>query len=113
MVYLNPKRVWTILESEDTITIASGFHYVNRMGYLITAEEWEHDQEQYVCDGGETDEWVHPELKDGEVLLLNVKDSEDWGCPPFCHSVRRGEVAYTTGGKEIVKEMKPLFGLLK
>lgn len=60
-------------------------------------------------------EWQHPELKENEVLLINVKDDEDWekNLPDWLVSVRRGEVAYTTGGKEVVKDMKPLFGLLK
>jgi hypothetical protein len=57
--------------------------------------------------------FVHPELKAGEILLLNVKDNENFGVPPFCESVRRGEVAYITGGGEIVPNMKPLFGMLK
>ena len=50
MVGENPKRVWTIIECDDTVTICSGFHYVNRMGYLITAEEWTDDNEHYLCD---------------------------------------------------------------
>lgn len=58
-------------------------------------------------------EWQHPELNKGEILLLNVKDNEKWGTPPFCSSTRRGEVAYTTNGKDIVSDMKPLFGKLK
>lgn len=59
--------------------------------------------------------WKHPEQKDNEVLLINVKDEEDWESklPGFIKSVRRGNVAYTTGGKEIVSNMKPLFGILK
>jgi len=57
--------------------------------------------------------WTHPELKEGEILLINVKDNEQWGTPLFCSSTRRGEVAYTTGGKEVVPSMKPLFATLK
>lgn len=59
--------------------------------------------------------WRHPEQKPNEVLLINVKDNEDWESrlPNWIESVRRGHVAYTTGGKEIVPEMKPLFGILK
>ena len=59
--------------------------------------------------------WTHPELKEGETLLINVRNSEDWenNLPSFIKSVRRGYVAYTTGGKEVVPNMKPLFGVLK
>lgn len=57
-------------------------------------------------------EYKHPEQQDGEVFLLNIKDNEDWGVPPFCESVRRGDTAYSTTG-EVVPDMKPLFGKLK
>jgi hypothetical protein len=61
------------------------------------------------------DMWIHPEQLPGEVLLINVKDNENWetNIPKFIQSVRRGNVAYTTGGKDIVPDMKPLFGILK
>lgn len=45
-----PKRIWTIIEAEDTITIVAGLHLVNRMGYLVTNEEWKHEQEDYICE---------------------------------------------------------------
>lgn len=59
--------------------------------------------------------WVHPEIKEGEIFIINVRDSEKFfSTPPeFCEYVRRGNVAYATGGKEIVNDMKPLFGKLK
>ena len=57
----------------------------------------------------------HPELKDGEVLLLNVYEHEDWesNIPEWIESVRRGNVAYKTNSTEIVPNMKPLFAKLK
>lgn len=58
-------------------------------------------------------EFRHPEIKEGEVLLINVLENEVWEAPPFCVSVRRGNVAYTSNGKRIVQNMQPLFGLLK
>lgn len=58
-------------------------------------------------------DFKHPELQDGEIFLLNVKDSENFGVPPFCESTRRGNVAYITGGGQVVPDMKPLFGKLK
>jgi hypothetical protein len=34
-------NIWTIVEGDnDTMFIESGFHIVNRMGYLITEEKW-------------------------------------------------------------------------
>ncbi len=58
-------------------------------------------------------DFIHPELKDGEIFLLNVYTNEEFGVPKFCVSTRLGNVAYTTGGEEIVENAKPLFGLLK
>ena len=31
-----PENVWTLLESDGVLTIASGFHFVNRLGYFIS-----------------------------------------------------------------------------
>jgi len=42
----NPRNVWTIIEGDnDTTFISSGFHLVNRVGYLISLEEWEQPTE--------------------------------------------------------------------
>ncbi len=66
----------------------------------------------------EKERFVHPELKEGEVFLINAtqKELENgwWGKEPdFIESLRIGNIAYTTGGTETVPEMKPLFGKLK
>lgn len=43
-------NVWTIVEGENNdIFILSGFHLVNRIGYLITEEPWEEETE-VSCD---------------------------------------------------------------
>ena len=31
-----PRNVWTVLEIDGKTTVASGLHYVNRAGYMIT-----------------------------------------------------------------------------
>ena len=42
----NANNVWTIIEGDnDTMFIVSGVHLVNRIGYLITNEEWEEETE--------------------------------------------------------------------
>lgn len=41
----NRKNIWTILENEGKLYISSGYHFVNRMGYLITEEEHDDDIE--------------------------------------------------------------------
>lgn len=34
------KRVWTIMDCDGENVIGAGFHFVNRMGYIITEKEW-------------------------------------------------------------------------
>ena len=57
----------------------------------------------------------HPEQRENEIFLINVRDDENWEnkIPNWIESVRRGKIAYTTGQKDIVPNMKPLFGVLK
>ena len=33
-----PERVWAVLETDEGMSIVSGVHFVNRMGYIITKE---------------------------------------------------------------------------
>lgn len=38
-VRLQPEQhVWTLFNSEDGLVIGSGFHFLNRLGYILTAE---------------------------------------------------------------------------
>ena len=43
MAKKEPKRVWTVLDVDGELIIAAGFHFVNRMGYIITEKEWENE----------------------------------------------------------------------
>ena len=40
-------RVWTVIENDDGegLTYATGFHLVNRLGFLITEETWSEEME--------------------------------------------------------------------
>lgn len=45
MVKTNPLRVWTILDcGGEGLAYISGFHFINRLGYLITKEEFNKDE---------------------------------------------------------------------
>jgi len=58
MVAQNPKRVWTIINCDGWEGIVAGWHWVNRMGYLITEQEWESDEEEYtVYDERTVNDW--------------------------------------------------------
>ncbi len=34
------RKVWTIVEGDEGQSYVAGFHYVNRLGFLITEREW-------------------------------------------------------------------------
>ena len=43
--------IWTIVDTDgDDLLVIAGFHFVNRLGYLITDEPWEDEHEEYICD---------------------------------------------------------------
>jgi hypothetical protein len=42
-----PKKVWTLIDCDGWYGIVAGYHYVNRIGYLITEQEWDSEYEQY------------------------------------------------------------------
>jgi hypothetical protein len=44
----SPRRVWTIIEADGIEFISAGYHFVNRLGYLITAEEFGSEEEEYL-----------------------------------------------------------------
>jgi hypothetical protein len=54
-------RVWTIVEGDEGMCFTAGFHYVNRMGFLITEKPW-NDEGDWVeldddfCSDDELDE---------------------------------------------------------
>lgn len=52
-----PKRVWTTVDGDDgSVYLVSGFHFVNRINYVITKEDVKTDLEEYVIINGEETE---------------------------------------------------------
>ena len=43
-----PKRVWTLIEADQGLYIVDGYHYVNRLNYFITNNQFE-GQEGSFC----------------------------------------------------------------
>jgi len=44
----NPDTIWTIIDNNDGwYGIVAGYHYVNRMSYLVTVEPWTDENEEY------------------------------------------------------------------
>lgn len=45
----HPKNVWTVFDGDDgNVLIEAGFHYVNRIQFFISNEEWEDPEEIYI-----------------------------------------------------------------
>jgi hypothetical protein len=51
--------VWTILEVDGKMYFASGWHYVNRFGYIVTNEPVPEGEEYEVCLDTEPDSQMH------------------------------------------------------
>lgn len=43
-----PKRVWTMIDGDNGMYLVAGFHFVNRVYYVVTNEEWQDSDEEYV-----------------------------------------------------------------
>lgn len=43
-------KIWTIIDDEDNLYIISGFHLVNRLGYVITKNSFNSKNETYSID---------------------------------------------------------------
>ena len=43
-----PEHVWTIIETDGELAIVSGYHFVNRLGYILTAVQWLPGEDVYV-----------------------------------------------------------------
>ena len=51
----NPKTIWTWIDGEGGDLVVAGYHYVNRIGYLISEVEWTDENESMVFDKIDTD----------------------------------------------------------
>ena len=36
----NPRHVWTVLDCDGKLYVNPGYHCVNRLGYVLTAQPW-------------------------------------------------------------------------
>jgi hypothetical protein len=49
-------RLWTIVDADGDLLIVAGYHFVNRLGYLLTVEPWASADEEYIWQLGFEDE---------------------------------------------------------
>ena len=60
-----PNTVWTVLDCDGALVVGSGFHYVNRVGYIIT--EVPVEPGQAVATEADPEEFARdPDDEDGE-----------------------------------------------
>lgn len=57
-------RIWTIVDADDGIAICSGYHLVNRIGYLIASVAKQPDTDYDIVCEGLTDDWAWEEAFD-------------------------------------------------
>ena len=57
----DPQHVWTLIDNNDGwYGVSAGLHFVNRIGYLITEEEWQDGTEEFtICDEGPVNDWFN------------------------------------------------------
>ncbi len=51
-----PMRLWTMVDGEHGMYLLQGLHYVNRIYYVVTNEEAESEDEEYLIDLYDQDE---------------------------------------------------------
>ena len=51
-----PLRVWTMVDGDDGMYLVQGYHLVNRIYYVITNEEAQSEDEEYLIDSYESEE---------------------------------------------------------
>jgi hypothetical protein len=52
----DPKHLWTIVDADGSLYAVSGWHFVNRIGYILTEEAWTEETEAVWCEFSDDDE---------------------------------------------------------
>ena len=93
------KHVWTVIDADGWYGIIANYHIVNRLGFLITTEPWENEEEQYtISDEGPVNDWffsldleekkeLFPEIKLNKLLSIEDQIDGYW----FDHDVDERE----------------------
>jgi hypothetical protein len=50
------KHLWTIVDAEGSLYAVSGWHFVNRIGYILTEEAWTEETEAVWYEFNDEDE---------------------------------------------------------
>lgn len=59
------KHLWTIVDADGSLYAVSGWHFVNRVGYILTEEAWEEESEavwyEFNDDEGDDEDEASPD----------------------------------------------------
>jgi len=48
-MYMNNRQIWTLVNGDDgNDYVIPGYHYVNRIGYFLTENEWENEDVEVI-----------------------------------------------------------------
>ena len=73
-------RVWSIIDNNDGwYGIVAGYHWINRLGHLITEEEWSDYNEEYVISNeGPVNDWFFSlTIKEQKSVFPDLKIDPD------------------------------------
>lgn len=80
-------KVWTVLDCDGKLVISSGYHRVNRMGYIIT---------EVAYDGTETIEVIDEDDNPNENCLAGMRCPECGDFGPFMINVTQSQMTMVT-----------------
>jgi hypothetical protein len=78
--HVDPDTIWTWTDGGDYSVISNGFHFVNRMGYFITEESYDPDEDIEI-DIYEPDEC---EKSGHEFETVERYDGKEYECCKHC-----------------------------
>ena len=74
----DPKHVWTLVTGDMCDLIIAGYHYVNRLGYYITENPWDFDDDTVLLS---VEEECDCYSEDDEVMASRNDEYGDPNCP--------------------------------
>jgi hypothetical protein len=71
----DPAKVWTITSSGDYVVLGNGYHFVDRVGYLLSAAPCPGDEHYEIVIGEPDDELGEV---DAMIEIQRLLDGEEW-----------------------------------
>lgn len=78
--YVDPSRVWTLVDGDEGTYIVDGFHYVNRLNYFVTDVGYEGEEGTFCMLDSEYGEEEDDEVESSEPVYAKLVFREN---PPY------------------------------